>query len=322
MRAEWLIGILAPILWVLTLAPALGQEAAQLTPVGTVQCEIGRAADCTERDAIVFVHGIYGAEDTFRNEATGFDWPTQFPRAIDTHRVDVYWLGYRSKLIAWARGDNPSFEDIAKSVFDALRPLRTSGYGSIGFIAHSLGGNIVATYIHYLKTKLGHPQRSQNAFIITLATPVLGAQIADLASILKASLLMSDPLLESLKAGNLYLSMLEQFRELEEDKERRYSCRAVHLHAAIEQEYLGPLLIVGPGSAAKPISNFVKSPIVAFPLDHAEIAKPRGAEPGGVYGWVLDRVGQEYQRISTWKAAHAGSPPSRQLCEGIDHLPE
>lgn len=144
-----------------------------------------------------------------------------------------------------------------------MAPLRKREYRSIGFIAHSLGGNFVSTYLHMVKTRFGHPQRSQHAYVITLATPVLGAQIADLALPLKQLIFMSDPLLESLKKGNLYLEMLNHFTTLAAPKGEAYGCRPVGLHAAYEEQQLGPLLVVRRDSAAAAISQMVTSPVIA-----------------------------------------------------------
>jgi hypothetical protein len=301
--------------------PVGATDVTTVVPVGEEHCRIDIPGQCTDVDAIVFVHGIYGGDDTFKNPTSKFDWPSEMPRVINGHKVDVYKLIYRTELIAWARGANPTFEVLTESTFAAMKPLRTAGYRSIGFIAHSLGGNVISTYIHKVKTAIGHPQRSQNAFVVTLATPVLGAQIADLASILKSTLGMTDPLLASLKSSNLFLTMLQQFREDEQEKGQRYACRPVHLHAAIEKKYLGPILIVRPESAVRPISDFANSPIVAFELNHEMIAKPVDAQ-SAVYRWVMGRVLQEYQRISDWDEAHKDAPVTRHLCELMDYLAE
>jgi hypothetical protein len=294
--------------------------APRLEPVGQTHCNYHVAGVCTNSDALIFVHGIYGGEDTFKNTQTQFDWPSELPRSINGRQIDVFKLMYHSRLVGWARGENTSFDELALEIMATLKPLRRAGYNSIGFIAHSLGGNIISTYIHSLKTTFGHPQRSQNAFVITLATPVLGAQIADIYSTLKSALGMSDPLLQSLKADNLYLKMLSQFRELEGVPQQNYRCRPVHLHAAVEQKHLGPLLIVNPESAVLPLSRLVNSPIVGFPLDHLAIAKPENSD-SAVYRWALERIADEYKRISEWDEGHKGNP-ARRLCELIDFIAE
>jgi hypothetical protein len=157
--------------------------------------------------------------------------------------------------------------------------------------------------------------------VITLATPVLGAQVADIADVLKSSLGIHDDLLKSLENDDLYLRMLVEFRGEESTKGKRYACRDVDLHAAYEEKYIGPLLIVKPQSATLSISNMVSSPVVGFPLNHLQIVKPNGPNDD-VYRWVLDRVGSEYSRLATWDAGHASSLAARKLCELTDLIPE
>jgi hypothetical protein len=305
---------LATVGWANTPSPA------SIEPARPEQCPPALQT-CESFDALVFVHGIYGGNETFVNSSTGFDWTKEFPATVEGRRIDVYRLTYQTALLSWAKEKDPTFGEVAKAVLEAMKPLRTRQYRSIGFIAHSLGGNVVSTYIHMVKTKLGHPQRSQHAYVITLATPVLGSQIADMGAVLKAVLGMNDNLLDSLKKGNLYLEMLNEFRELEDAKEKRYVCRPVHLHAAYEEKYLGPVLVVSRDSAAESISKLAKSPVVGFRLNHSEIAKPSGPEHD-VYRWVLDRVTEEFKRMATWEAAHRQSLPTMKLCEQMSFIPE
>jgi hypothetical protein len=161
------ISIIAFFLNALVILPA-GAEVATVDPVREDHCNIVVPGQCGDRDAIVFVHGIYAGNTTFLNLASHFDWPSEMPRLINGRSVDVFKLVYSTELLAWAAGTNPSFVQLAEAVMTAMKPLRLAGYRSIGFIAHSLGGNVVSTYVHSVKTSLGHPHRSQNAFIITL----------------------------------------------------------------------------------------------------------------------------------------------------------
>jgi hypothetical protein len=39
--------------------------------------------------------------------------------------------------------------------------VTSRGYRSVGFIAHSLGGNVITAYIHSVKSELGHSARAQ-----------------------------------------------------------------------------------------------------------------------------------------------------------------
>ena len=147
----------------LPFASADQMEMASISLRGPLACTPVHVT-CDEFDAIVFVHGIYGGADTFVNESTRFDWPSAFPRYIRGRYVDVYTIDYESALFRWARGNNPDFETVANEIYTVMAPLRKRHYRSIGFIAHSLGGNVVSTYLHMVKTTLGHPQRSQHAY--------------------------------------------------------------------------------------------------------------------------------------------------------------
>jgi Putative serine esterase (DUF676) len=262
----------------------------------------------------VFVHGIYGDDSTFRNAETGFDWPSSFPRAVKGRSVDVFRLNYQSALLSWSKQKNPEFDIVATEIFEAMAPLRKRNYRSVGFVAHSLGGNLVSTYIHDVKSGRGHPERAQNAYYITLATPVLGADIASLAAPLKQLLGMNDDLLNSLTKDNLYLRMLKHFRDAEGPKGERRGCRAVHLHAAYEQARVGPLTVVTADSAALSIANMVASPVLGFPLDHFAIAKPRSSDDA-VFKWVLDRVTSEFGRLEEWDVARVNVPKEHKLCQ-------
>lgn len=292
---------------------------ASLKPAGPIHCN-RFGPPCSNVDAVVFVHGIYGDDETFVNGQ--FDWPREFAKGFPGRSIDVFRLNYRTALLSWSSAKNPKFEEVAEAVMDALQPLRKREYRSIGFIAHSLGGNVVSTYLHMVKSEFGHPQRSQHAFVITLATPVLGSQIADLADVLKDTIGINDDLLTSLKHGNLYLRMLKDFREREFTKENRYRCRAVNLHAAFETRYVGPILVVPEDSSVRSIRSLADSPVKGFPLNHIEMAKPRGPQGDPVYDWVMDRVRGEYNRLASWESAHARAPLERRLCEAMDFVPE
>lgn len=110
---------------------------------------------------------------------------------IQGRPVDVFSLEYQNAMVAWAKDKNPSFDVVARQVKVLLKPLRMKQYRSIGFITHSLGGNVISTYMLMLLTNLGHPQRSQVAYVINLATPTYGAQIADIGKTLKSTLGMN-----------------------------------------------------------------------------------------------------------------------------------
>ena len=159
---------------------------------------------CPRHDAIVFVHGIYGDDETFKNG--DFDWPRMLPEQIGGRTIDVYRIDYKTVMLAWLRSHVATMDEVSYSIFRALYPesgdftdrvLNPNRYRSVNFIAHSLGGNVVQAFLHTVKSELGHEERARYGFVITLATPVYGAQISNVATIAKQVLgIQNDPLLE------------------------------------------------------------------------------------------------------------------------------
>lgn len=286
---------------------------------------------CEGYDAIVFVHGIYGGRATFENTKTGFYWPGNIGRVIAGRPVDVFSLEYRNTMVSWAQGKNPSFDSVAFQVKEALKPLRAKKYRSIGFITHSLGGNVISTYMLMLLTNPGHPQRSQVAYVINLATPTYGAQVADMALEMKRTLGMNDYLLESLERENLYLVMLNVFRSEENVKGARNGCRASNLYVAIEGKDTGFIRIVSRDSAlGRPDSeeyarqmteNSAAKRVQEFDRNHIEISKPKDKNDE-VYIWVSEILDEEFGRLSGWDEAVQSNPPEKRLCEQIPFFDE
>jgi hypothetical protein len=221
--------------------------------------------------------------------------------------VDVYRLNYCTALLSWAKSKNPTFRTVNDSIYDAMHRLRVSGYRSVGFIAHSLGGLMVPSYITTVNETLGHPQRAQNAFVITLATPVLGAQISNIATLLKRFLGIDDDLLRALETTTTFQEMLLDWRKREYMKGVNHGCRPVQLHAAIEGALTdGVVSVVSAESAKDSIQKLVNDEVQVYKdKDHSGIAKPRD-ETDEVFVWVNGELQKEYERISMWAQKHQG----------------
>ena len=288
------IGLIAfALVNILMQCPTLGASSAKLVPV-RVEC---RFSSCFDRHVVVFVHGIYGSEATFEHASTGFSWPLNVRDDVLGHKVDVYRLDYRTKLISWAKANIAYLDGVVYDTFDALGPLRDK-YRSIGFIAHSLGGNVVASYLHTVKTDQGHVARASNVFVISLGTPYSGAQIANVGLLFKEVLGISDPLLTSLAANNTFLRFLERWRQSEDRKAAEFHCRPVHLYAAVETKPMGTIQIVDVDEAVKPIRNLAVE-IKKFDRNHAEIAKPKD-KSDDLYRWVDGIITNEFKRADDW----------------------
>lgn len=260
---------------------------------------------CKGRHAIVFVHGIYGGAETFTNTAVTppFNWPQQVPAQIAASPVDVFRAEYTTAFFSWAKEDIASLDQVIEAIYPAMSSLRSRGYSSVNFVAHSLGGNFVKAYLHSVKSEEGHVERSRHGFVLTLGTPVNGASIANVGLLLKDLLRMRDPLLSSLQRDNTFLRMMNLWARQEDAKATKFRCRPVHLYAGIETKPLGPIQVVDVASAQRALPSFAVSR--TFPLDHLEIAKPK-SRTDDLFQWFVQIAESEITRVNNW---------SRPLCE-------
>lgn len=268
--------------------------------------------DCSERHAIIFVHGIYGNSKTFTNEEVDpkFNWPEHVPTAISEEFIDVFRIDYQSQLITWVVENNSSLDQIIDSIYPEIAKLRSRKYKSINFVAHSLGGNVVQAYLLSVKTKEGHKAFAEHGFVVTVGTPVNGASIANVGILLKSIFGMSDPLLESLTKNNTFVKMMRNWANNTSIKADTFGCRPIHLFAGVESKPLGPILVVDSKSALTDLPENVQSRI--FPLNHSQIAKP-SSEEDEVFTWFKSISEAEIKRIKSWEKAHNGNLCAREL---------
>jgi hypothetical protein len=97
------------------------------------------------------------------------------PAEFGGRPVDIYRINYTTALRNWFRTDTTSFDDVVYSIYFKMYPedgttaeLAPNRYRSVNFIAHSLGGTVVAALIHTVKSERGHDDRSRFGFTITL----------------------------------------------------------------------------------------------------------------------------------------------------------
>ena len=283
------------------------------------------AHSCGGGHAVVFVHGIYGGKETFVNEATGMDWPKTFPALSPHGYIDTYRLEYLSKMVSWAKKDNPDVNELVGHIFDALKPLRKRDYKTINFIAHSLGGNLISHYILFVKARLGHAAVSQHGFVITLGTPALGSQWANVAAWAKNVLFMSDPLLDSLKKGNLFLATVRHLIDKTVDKGSMYACRPLLKFAAFEAKSILGISVVRATSEIAKLKKYLDSPPKIFNVNHIQIAKPKGVH-SPVFLWTSNVALSAFSELDRWDRdalVEWGDVGSRyRLCRDVPLLPE
>ena len=263
--------------------------------------------DCGNRDAVVFIHGIFGSRDSFRSGQ--FFWPQRLPLVSGGRVVDVFSVQYDTSLLQGFWKDPAQFDEVVDELVSRLFDdpthrneglLTSRGYRSLGFIAHSLGGNLAAAYLHSIKSFAGHKARARHSFLITLGTPVLGSQIANSYTVLKDRLpgLANDPLLDSLAVNNTFLRMFRRWRVEENSKANRFHCRPVDLVVAVEKAPVGPFVVVDESSASE--LRDIATEIRAFNgYNHLRIAKPE-SETDPLYQWVSKTIENEMIRLNDW----------------------
>jgi hypothetical protein len=82
---------------------------------------------CKDTDALFFIHGIYGGENTFTNGT--FNWPQAIARDFGD-RMDVYTVRYDTWMLNWLTKDIASFDEIAEAFFNALQGQPKPGWGT------------------------------------------------------------------------------------------------------------------------------------------------------------------------------------------------
>lgn len=299
-------------------SPSNAAEFAVADIVPIKDCDTQRGTrPCEGRDAIFFVHGIFGGVETFTNGT--YRWPQEL--AADFPDVDVFVIKYDTQLLNWLNRDVATFDEIAEVLMSSMQGpvvndggarildqgfVTLRGYRSVGFIAHSLGGNVAAAYLHSVKSELGHSARAQNAYIITLGTPAEGSYLANVGEIIKQFLGQRDPLLTSLERDNLFLRMLAMWRRAEDQKSQRFHCRPVNLYVGIEGAPTFGLPVVSVESAGRPYRRLARQIKVFDTYDHLRIAAPdKKTDPLNV--WVTDIIKNERQRMDDWKRPLCGS---------------
>ena len=314
MRKIWFA--IAAFIFASTPSNAAELAAADIVPIKDCYTQ-GEARPCEGRDAIFFVHGIFGGVGTFTNGS--YRWPQEL--AADFPDVDVFVIKYSTQLLNWLNRDVATFDEIAEVLMSKMQGpvindggtrmlpegfVTRRGYRSVGFIAHSLGGNVTAAYIHSVKSELGHSARAQNAYVIMLGTPAEGSYLANVGEIIKRYLNQSDPLLTSLERDNLFLRMLAMWRRAEDQKSQRFHCREVNLYVGIEGASLYGIPVVSEQSATRPYERIAKDIKVFGTYNHLRIAAPdKKTDPLNV--WVTNIIKRERQRMDDWTKPLCGS---------------
>ena len=218
---------------------------------------------CTD-SAIFFVHGLFGTEDTWRNERTGNLFPQLVRTDPDLEAYDIYSVVYTTTRI----GHSPDVRTIAEELFRTMLPFYRR-YEQIVFIAHSLGGNLVRNHVVELKSRFGHNALNRIRLLILLGTPIEGAYLGR-----AGTFVLPNPQIRTLVTlnSNDYLGLLNSTFLKASQKHEQGGCPSMRIFSAFERRKTYSQLIVEEQSATK--GAFACK---GFDADHLELAKPANA---------------------------------------------
>lgn len=252
------------------------QNPVTLTPVReTAQCVHSQC----DRHVIVFVHGLWGSDDTWSNGSQ--TWPQLITADHLFDGYDIYLASYGTSLGYSASGNNTRLTEVARGFSEYLPHL--SNYRGVHLIGHSMGGNVILTSFIMLKLKYpqAHDILSSIGNVILLGTPVDGADLANFAWIVS-----SDIKLVALKpvAQNELPVLVELGLNAINEKREILQLPSIPISAGFEldhYDYVGPI-IVSQRSATK-----VANPwdTCGFHKDHKTLVKPANYQDP-VYIWV------------------------------------
>jgi pimeloyl-ACP methyl ester carboxylesterase len=248
-----------------------------LTRDSSTSCE----APCSNTTAIIFVHGLTGSSETWKNTTSGASFPnllSEDPAIKD--KIEVYTVEYGS---LWNSGQ--PIVAVTKAVSAQIdKLLKTKRFDKIVFVSHSLGGNISREYLAHVKIRFGHAALSRFRLLITLGTPFDGASLAGLASMFSSNEQLRS-LIEIRK--NDFLQLM---RETESDyfnKRIDHNCAPLELDAVFETERTGVAMIVPKASAT---ANATRTAGDDFGKSHVSLPKPADRDDK-VYSYVRDEIG-------------------------------
>jgi pimeloyl-ACP methyl ester carboxylesterase len=200
---------------------------------------------------IVFVHGLTGDAETTWGKGS-VNWPTLLTEDSAFSASNIYVYEYPTKFFA----DGLSIDEIAEDMRIRFGADGVSEHEQIIFIAHSMGGLVVRSYL--LKNR---PDFERTQFLYFLATPSTGSKLANAASYLS-----SNPQIEKMKWIDS--------RDFLADLTRRWlgAEPPFPTYCAYEKQTYAGQLVVDFGSATYLCTKH-PDPIDA---DHVNIAKPAG----------------------------------------------
>jgi pimeloyl-ACP methyl ester carboxylesterase len=235
-----------------------------------------------ERTAVVFIHGLGGTFDTWKNDDTNTYWPKLLAEDPDiAEKIDVYVVRYDSYLL----GTSPSITLVAKAIAKQLDGILIDkhDYQRVIFIAHSLGGIVAVDYLSHLKTLLGHRNLARARLLMTFGSPLTGGNGARLGAAFSFNPQVR--ILVDIDRNDYMQLVTNRWDEILQ-KRATNQCGAFRIYSAFETVGITGVggIVVEENSATAFVHppNDVKK---GFPVNHFDLVKPKSRDDE-IYTWT------------------------------------
>jgi pimeloyl-ACP methyl ester carboxylesterase len=249
---------------------------------------------CQNRRALIFVHGLWGSETTWKYPRAEKSWPELISEDSFFDDFDVYLACYPTAFGFNHAGNKVRLTEVGRGLYERLSENFIDSYKSIHLVGHSLGGNVILTSVLFLKFSNPNAHSVLNKYrnIILLGTPVEGAAISHLAD-----LVSNDEKLIALKpAVENELPVLVEFAFASIQGKRRFlGLEPLLISAAYEEKpykiygSLHTREVIVSQSSATAISTNREITTKGFDRDHSTLVKPKDTDDE-VYKWVRQQI--------------------------------
>jgi len=249
---------------------------------------------CGDRRALIFVHGLWGSETTWKNER-GVSWPEMISDDSFFDDFDVFVVSYPTSIRSNG-GNRVRLTEVGRGLYEQLNNNIIHNYKSVHLIGHSLGGNAILTSILFLKFSDPNAHSVLNRYknIILLGTPVEGSDMAVLAT-----LVSNDPKLIALKpVVENELPVLMEFAFASIGSKRvLLGLEPLRIAAAYEEKPFkiggrfptGKIIVSKRSATAISEHSLQNDATKGFDRDHSTLVKPKDRDDD-VYKWVREQI--------------------------------
>jgi tetratricopeptide (TPR) repeat protein len=206
--------------------------------------------DAETSSVIVFVHGIFGDGNSTWTGKNNSYWPEMLTRDASFGHYNIYVYEYPTGY----SGEELSIDEISENMRLLFDTDKVSAHSKIVFIAHSMGGLVVRSYL------LKNPNSaSHTPMIYFFSTPTTGSELASIALLV---------------ANNPQLAQIKPMRSAEflANLQRQWLDADLNIASfcAYETKKTFGINVVTQGSA----SNLCNKRLDPIPEDHFTIVKP------------------------------------------------